>query len=308
MRSPNIRDGRVMKIGLRVDVDTFRGTRHGVPVLLRILAERGIKASFFFCVGPDNMGRHLWRLLRPAFFTKMLRSKAAKLYGPQILLQGTLWPGPMIGEKLGHIIRATHTAGHEVGLHAWDHHAWQMHLERMDAPAIRQSLTRGFETLTHILGRPPECSAVAGWKCNRQVLLEKIWFDFKYNSDCRGRTIFRPVVDTTACTPQIPVTLPTYDEIIGTNGITEGNYNAFLLSQVKPGQLNVLTIHAEVEGMSCVGLFRDFLRIAAANGVEFIPLANLLPPAADIPTGAIYKAQIAGREGWVCQQAESGRS
>jgi undecaprenyl phosphate-alpha-L-ara4FN deformylase len=291
------------KIGLRVDVDTYRGTRDGVPKLLEILAEHHILATFFFSVGPDNMGRHLWRLLKPAFLFKMLRSNAAGLYGWDILLRGTFWPGRHIGRHLGDIFNRTRDAGHEVGLHAWDHHKWQKRVEKMSTQEIRGEIEKGFNALQEITSSRPDCSAAAGWKCAERVLLEKEVFGFRYNSDCRGDSIFRPRIDNHVCIPQIPVTLPTYDELIGRNGIDNRTYNDALLNMIKPGQLNVLTIHAEVEGIVCSGLFEDFLTHAIERNIVFVPLGNLLPAQVDtIPPGGIGTGTLPGREGSVCMQ------
>ncbi len=292
-----------MKVGLRIDVDTFRGTKFGVPNLCRVLAQHSIKASFFFSVGPDNMGRHLWRLLRPAFLWKMLRTKAAKLYGWDILLRGTFWPGPIIGERLVDVIRDAANAGHEIGLHAWDHQAWQAHIDSMDCDAIYQSISKGVTLLTRILGRPPVCSAVPGWKCNNLVLFAKERFDFTYNSDCRGENIFYPLVDGEKLPqPQIPVTLPTYDEVVGRKGITHENYNEYLLSLVVPNKLNVLTIHAEAEGIACGDLFDKFLEMAQARGITFVPLGELLAESASPGSSAIVAKKNPGREGWLTYQ------
>jgi len=293
-------------VGLRIDVDTFSGTRTGVPELLRILNLYNIKGSFFFSMGPDNMGRHVWRLLRPAFLKKMVRSSAASLYGWDILLRGTIWPGPKIGEKLPHIIRSAASAEHEIGLHAWDHHAWQSRLDRMTDSAVDLHIRRGFDCLTRITGLPPSCSAAPSWKCNQKTLLCKTVYPFKYNSDCRGETIFYPKVGGRLLPqPQIPTTLPTYDEVIGSNGITNYNYNEFILSMMMPSKLNVLTIHAEVEGMALAGVFEDFLKMAISRGKGVRSPGNLLKETGDIAPGSFVPGEVNGREGWVAIQASA---
>ncbi|MCW8344993.1 4-deoxy-4-formamido-L-arabinose-phosphoundecaprenol deformylase [Vibrio sp. ZSDZ65] len=291
----------VTKVGLRIDVDTFRGTKLGVPKLLEIFEKHGVMASFFFTVGPDNMGRHIWRLLRPAFLKKMLRSKAASLYGYDILIRGTLWPGPIIGKKLRPIIEAADHAGHEIGLHAWDHHKWQMKTDTMSDAELRNQITLGYNLLKDITGKHLPCSAVAGWRCTDQTLIEKNAFPFKYNSDCRGDSIFSP---GEGMAPQIPVTLPTYDELVGQDGVDNSNYNDAILKLIKRDGLNVYTIHAEVEGIVCAEMFEELIVRAKQQNIEFVPMIDLLNDAVDpLPHDSIKNIEMEGREGWLTHQA-----
>jgi undecaprenyl phosphate-alpha-L-ara4FN deformylase len=299
----------LFRVGLRIDADTIRGTQEGVPNLLKVLAEHRVKGTFFFSVGPDNMGRNIWRLFRPEFLWKMWRTKATKLYGWDILLKGTFWRGPLIGKKLGHLFKAAASEGHELGLHAWDHYRWQTHIESMAGEVIYRELLQGFEVIHDWTGTSPVCSAAPAWRMTEQALLEKAKFPFRYNSDCRGTSIFYPVVKgKTLSQPQIPTTFPTYDEVVGRDGVTHENYNEYLTSLMNPESLNVLTIHAEAEGMAYLGFFREFLKQLQTRGGQVVCLGELLPPADQIPRAVIERQRAKGREGWISVQQGSGEA
>ena len=250
------------------------------------------------------MGRHLWRLLRPAFLWKMLRTNAAGLYGPEIVLMGTAWPGPKIGRRHAGVIRAAMEAGHEVGFHAWDHHRAQAKLTTMSAEAMRSELRTGLAELERITGIAPRTSAAPGWRTNAQLLEVKSEFPFDYNSDCRGEFPFYPVVNGRRLEQlQIPVTLPTYDEALGRDGVTDENYNEFQISLLKPERLNVLTIHAEAEGGRCAGMFEEYLRRVLELGYRVVPLGVVAAEVKEsAPKGRMELKAFPGREGVLAVQ------
>lgn len=292
-------------VGLRVDVDTLRGTRLGVPNLVKLFKENNIKATFFFSVGPDNMGRHLWRLIRPAFMIKMLRTRAASLYGWDILLRGTIWPGPVIGERCASQIYETARAGHETGLHAWDHHKWQTKIEHMDQAEVYRDIRKGYDMMKNILGRDPECFAAPAWKVTPEALYALDQFPFRFESDCRGYSLFVPAMNGSKLRHvQVPSTLPTYDELIGRE-CTPDNYNNHILNLIQPDVLNVLTIHAEAEGIGCFSLFDDFLNRAKQREVRFIPLGDLFSGSYVEGSSIIKQGEIAGRDGWISYQSDA---
>ena len=293
-----------MKVGLRIDVDTLSGTRDGVPTLLRTLDAHGIRGAFFFSVGPDNMGRNLWRLFKPAFLWKMLRTKAASLYGWDILFMGTAWPGPRIGKRCEGVIRDAAKAGHEIGVHAWDHRFWQAKSDCMTPEQGFEHVKRAFDELLRITGETPTCSASPGWRCTERLMQCKEALPFRYNSDCRGEFPFYPVVNGRRLEQlQIPVTLPTYDEALGRDGVTDENYNEFQISLLKPDQVNVLTIHAEAEGGRCAGMFEEYLRRVLELGYRVVPLGTVAAEVREsAPEGRMELKEFPGREGLLAVQ------
>ena len=116
-------------VALKVDVDTYAGTRDGVPNLLADLARFGAKATFYFSMGPDNSGKALRRIFtRKGFLKKQLRSGAPSAYSLKTMLYGVLLPAPMIAASFPGVLRETEQRGHEVGIHCWDHVKWHDYL------------------------------------------------------------------------------------------------------------------------------------------------------------------------------------
>ncbi len=291
-------------IALKVDVDTYIGTRDGVPALLAAFQRFGIRATFYFSLGPDNSGKAIRRIFtRKGFLAKMIRTRAPSVYGLRTLLYGTLLPAPLIGARCAEVIRRTERAGHEVGIHCWDHVKWHDFLPRMPKPAVALELGQAGSVYEQILGHRSRTVAAPGWTLSADSLELQDALKLEYSSDSRGTAPFYPVWEGRRFrTLQIPTTLPTTDELLGEKGITATTLNDHFLSLIQPG-LNVLTIHAELEGKATVPLFIDLLERLTKQGARFITLGEAAAEfGGSAPHCAISMGEIEGRAGVVALQ------
>ncbi len=291
------------RVALKVDVDTFRGTRDGVPALLADLAAAGVKATFFFTLGPDNSGRAVLRVFRKrGFLAKMLRTNAARMYGWRTALYGTLLPAPEIGRRCRATLAAVRAAGHEVGLHAWDHVTWQDRLERLPRAAVEAQLDRGIAAFAAIFGEAPRGFAAPAWFCTEDAFaaLDERGFDYLSVSRGAAAPFFPRLGGRTLATLEVPTTLPTLDEELGRDGISPANYVDRLVARYRPGHDEVLTVHAETEGLAHRGLFRQLLERHRSLGILTRPVGQLAAETrAAAPSGEIGWGEVPGRAGKV---------
>ena len=295
------------RLVLKVDVDTLRGTVEGVPNLLSLFDKLGIRATFLFSLGPDHTGRAIKRMFRPGFFAKVQRTSVLEHYGLKTLMYGTLLPGPDIGKRCAAILRGVRTAGHETGIHTWDHVLWQDHMRSEDEHWIRRQMQLAFDRFYKIFRCSPQTHGAAGWQMNESALRQLDDWKIPYASDGRGGHPFRPIVGgaVSNCV-QLPTTLPTLDELIGVeiNGApldAQGAARHLLAKTSVSDASQVFTLHSELEGAKLRPAFETLLHGWREQGFILSSMQDyyrqLLTDAVPVPPRRVAWGTVPGRSG-----------
>ena len=303
-----------MQIALKVDVDTLRGTRAGVPALLHALQRANCGATFLFSLGPDHTGRAIRRLFRPGFLSKVSRTSVLEHYGLRTLLYGTLLPAPDIARRAAGQMRAVRDAGFEVGVHCYDHIAWQDFVAQRDVHWTQRQMRLACERFETVFAAAARVHGAAGWQMNSAAVAFEEQLGFAYASDTRGTEPFVPLIDgRRSRVPQLPTTLPTLDELIGLDGWTVDNVHEALLQRTHVHAASsatasqVFTLHAELEGMKLLPVLERILNGWRAQGHELVSLATLCSSLdiAALPACEIVAGTVPGRSGELaCQKSD----
>ena len=295
-------------IALKVDVDTFRGTREGVPRLVELFRSRGVNATFLFSLGPDHTGRSLRHVFRRGFLRRAPRRLALDRYGIKSLFYGTALFGPDIGRRCAETLRGVESAGFEVGVRAWDCVRWQKRIATADMSWTQEEMVRTAERFTAIFGHPPRVHGAAGWQMNRVAYRQEARLGFAYASDTRGEQPFWPIVEgeSVRCL-QLPTTLPTFEELLSlTGGDAESALDRLLLAtQVEPEFGHVFSLSAGLEGIKQLPALERLLDGWMEQGYRLVSLAELhagLDPAS-LPYHAVGTGQVEGESDPLAIQA-----
>jgi len=268
------------KIALKVDVDTLRGTQEGVPNLGRLLKQYDLKATFLFSLGPDHTGWALKRVFRPGFLKKVSRTSVVEHYGLKTLLYGVLLPGPDIGKQAANEMRAIDQAGHETGIHTWDHVAWQDAVRNRDPQWTQTQMQKSWDRFVEIFGHPPVTYGAAGWQMNETAFEQLDQWGIRYSSDGRSEPNLMPyrlaLPSGKAKHVQYPTTLPTFDELIGVDGASEldAAKQILAITQSNPND-QVFTLHAELEGQKLLPAFESLIRGWLEQGHDLVTMGEL---------------------------------
>jgi peptidoglycan/xylan/chitin deacetylase (PgdA/CDA1 family) len=303
-------------ITLKIDVDTYRGTREGVPGLVRMLQKHDAGATFLFSLGPDHTGWALRRALRPGFFQKVSRTSVVEHYGLKTLMYGVLLPAPDVGRDCAAEMRAVRDAGFECGIHTWDHVVWQDNVRRRGSDWTARQMQQAFQRFSDVFGAAPRTHGAAGWQMNAHAFRQLDALGIAYASDGRAAlaedgTLAEPGIGphrlsvdgkVLSCI-QMPTTLPTLDELLGRTidgvVITPANIAAFLLGLTADGRDHVYTLHAELEGQKLAPIFDQLLAGWKAQGYRLGSMADYKRQLdrSGLPVRAMQWGSLPGRSG-----------
>jgi peptidoglycan/xylan/chitin deacetylase (PgdA/CDA1 family) len=289
-----------MKLALRVEVATLRGTREAAPRLAALLREHRAGATFLFNLGPDRAGRAIGTL--PGGASRL------KTYGLRALLSGTLLPGPDVGLQCRDIMRSVCSQGFEAGVLAHDRADWVRHIGAASERWTRKAMQRARARYEEIFEAPAMTHGAPGWRMNRYAFRYVQRLGFRHCSDTRGAGPFIPVVrgEISAC-PQLPTTLPTLDELLAGGLNPEEAVRRLLeLSRKPPPEGHVCTLRAEIEG----AVFEPVLRALLAGwrdlGCSLVSLREYATglDLARLPRRVVVEQPVPGARGLICAQGK----
>lgn len=153
---------------LRVDLESYRGIKEGLPRLLDLLKKYNLKASFYLVMGGES---NIFEILRHRKKLVSSDERKIRIWTLKDKIRMILFPIDFVKANKK-ILKRILDEGHELGIHGWKHRAWTRGLNEIN---IEKHLLKSIKKYENIFGEKPLSLAAPGFNTNEKVLkiLEK---------------------------------------------------------------------------------------------------------------------------------------
>src|SRR5262249_22257244 len=155
-------------------------------------------------------------------------------------------------------MREVRAAGHECGIHAWDHVDWHDRAPDMSPEEIEEVVAKAHARFETIFGVRATLAAAPGWTATAATVQVEEAHGIRVSSNTRDGKPFYPLRadGRPSATFEIPTTLPTLDEILALDELA-GARREEIVERTRhvfahPGP-HVHSIHTEIEGGRALG-------------------------------------------------------
>ena len=147
---------------LRVDLESDKGIREGVPRLLDLLKKYDIKASFYLTMGGES---NLFELLKYRNPLKSSGERRIKLWSFWEKLRMAFFPRDFVRGNL-EVLKRILAEGHELGIHGWKHRAWTRGLDKINA---RDHIIKSKRKYFRLFGVAPTSFSAPGFNTGQMI-------------------------------------------------------------------------------------------------------------------------------------------
>ncbi len=239
-----------MVFSLRIDLESDKGIKEGLPRILNLLRKYGIKASFYLVMGGES---NLFDILK--YRRNLPGERKIKVFSKKELIRMVILPRDFVKENRKLLNRILEE-GHELGIHGWKHRAWTRGLEKIN---IERQINLSVKRYYSFFGIKPISFCSPAFRINKKVvdILDKK--GFKVISDLKGDKPFK-IKDTEII--NVPVTIKGKNntpiiEYLTCQGFSDEEILGYLLKEIKKKKLATMYIHGMFECIRKIDLLNN---------------------------------------------------
>ena len=251
---------------LRIDLESDKGIKEGVPKILSVLKKYNIKASFYVVMGGES---NIIELIR--YQKKLPGKRKISIFSKKEVLRMILLPRDFT-LKNRKILQRILADGHELGIHGWKHREWSRGLENLN---VRKAIRKAIRKYTQLFDRRPHSFCAPAFRMNQEVVKILSSEGIRVISDFQGDSP-KKVGDLI----NAPITLrgkgntPIIEYYVGKNYSDEEIFEK-IISNIKGKPYSSMYIHGLFECRERIDLLEKLFKWLKKNKIKTEKIINV---------------------------------